>query len=283
MVAQPPARLLFGISGLPLGPAGGNRKFSYATGIEHLADLGLDAMELPFVRSVNVSAKNAPDILAAKLRRGFELTAHGSYYVNLASPDPATREKSRQRLEQAARAARLVEASIIVFHPGFYQGADSASALEAISGELALLAPVAEATGARFHLETTGKPTQFGTLAEIIELCRRHAHCRPCVDFAHIHARGNGALASRARFAAVLEQLAQGLGPGALADLHMHVAGIEYTEKGERRHLPLRESDLPCLEMLRALREFDVRGRLIVESPLLESDALLLRDAWLGL
>lgn len=279
----PPDRLLFGISGLPLGQGDTKRKFSYATGIDHLADLGLDAMELPFVRSVNVSQKNAPAILEAKERRGFTLTAHGSYFINLAAADPDTRQKSRQRLEQAARAAGLVGARVIVFHPGFYQGADSASTLAAISRELELLAPIAEDTGSLFHLETTGKPTQFGDLSEIIELCRRHAHCRPCIDFAHIHARGNGALTSQAHFAALLEQLAAGLGPEALTNLHMHVAGIEYTPKGERRHLPLRESDLPYPAMLTALRRFDVRGRLIVESPLLESDALLLRDAWRGM
>ncbi len=280
-------RLLFGVSGLPLGnclpPGGPKKKFTYATGIDYLADLGLDVMEMPFVRSVNVSEKNAPAILEAKQRRGFQLTAHGSYYVNLASPDADTRLKSRQRLEQAARAARLVEADTIVFHPGFYQGADSAAALQAISAELELLAPVAAETGALFHLETTGKPTQFGDVDEIIELCRRHAHCRPCIDFAHIHARGNGCLSTRAHFAAILERLAKGLGPGALASLHMHVAGISYTAKGERCHLPLLESDLPYLELLRALRDYGVRGRLIAEGPLVEADALLLRDAYGGL
>ena len=43
-------RLLFGISGLPLGNE--NTKFVYKTGIPYLKNLGLDAMELPFVRSV---------------------------------------------------------------------------------------------------------------------------------------------------------------------------------------------------------------------------------------
>lgn len=273
-------RLLFGVSGLPLGPCGGKKKFTYATGIDYLAGLGLDAMELPFVRSVNVSERNAPDILAAKGRHGFHLTAHGSYYVNLAAEEPETRAKSRQRLEAAARAAALVGATTIVFHPGYYQGADPAAVLEAISAELELLAPVAAETGALFHLETTGKPTQFGTVEEIIELCRRHAHCRPCIDFAHVHARGNGCLTSCGHFARILEQLAGGLGPEALTRLHMHVAGISYTPKGERCHLPMLESDFPYRELLRALKDFAVRGALISEGPLVEADGLLLRDAW---
>jgi deoxyribonuclease-4 len=276
-------RLLFGVSGLPLGPGAGKKKFTYATGVEHLADLGLDAMELPFVRSVNVSAKNAPGILEARRRRGFHLTAHGSYYVNLAAEDAAIREKSRQRLAACAQAAQLVEARVVVFHPGYYQGQDAPAALERISAELALLAAVARETGVAFHLETTGKPSQFGTVEEIIELCRRHPHCRPCIDFAHIHARGNGRLKRHADFVAILERIALGLGPQALEDLHMHVAGISYTAKGERCHLPLLESDFQYMEFLRALRDFRVRGCLVAEGPLVEADALRLRDAYRAL
>lgn len=48
-------KLLFGISGLPIGHE--DTKFKYSTGIEYLSEIGLDAMELPFVRSVNVTKK----------------------------------------------------------------------------------------------------------------------------------------------------------------------------------------------------------------------------------
>lgn len=277
----PPHRLRFGVSGLPIGD--GRRKHTYATGIRYLADIGLDAMELPFVRSVNVSPRNAPDILAAKALSGVHLTAHGSYYVNLNARESELREKSRQRLVEAAEGARLVDAACVVFHPGYYLGADSAAALEAISSELGLLAPAAADTGARFCLETTGKPTQFGTLDEIVELCRRHPHCRPCIDFAHVHARGNGCLTSYGHFAAILDQVQRGLGRAALEDLHMHVAGIAYSARGERRHLPLLESDFPFAELLKALKDFRVCGCLIAEGPLVEGDALLLKETYLAL
>ena len=73
--------MLFGISGLPRGD--GKRKFTYATAIPHLRGLGLDAMELPFVRSVNVTAKNQAAILGAKAENDFHLTALASYFINL--------------------------------------------------------------------------------------------------------------------------------------------------------------------------------------------------------
>lgn len=267
-------RLLFGVSGLPLGD--GTRKFNYASGIEYLARMGLDAMELPFVRSVNVSEKNAPDILAAKKRHGIALSAHGSYYVNLNAKEEELREKSRQRLVAAAQAARLVEADRVVFHAGYYLGQESAQALATVSESLGLL----PALGPHYCLETTGKGTQFGTVAEVAALCQAHGHCRICVDFAHIHARGNGALKNYADFAAILEEIGRQLGRAALDDLHVHAAGISYTAKGERSHLPLRESDFNFIAMLQALRDFRVGGRVIAEGPLVEGDALLLKDAY---
>ncbi len=58
-------RLLFGISGLPIGD--GTTKFNYKSGITYLNNIGLDAMELPFVRSVNVTDKNKEGILEEKI------------------------------------------------------------------------------------------------------------------------------------------------------------------------------------------------------------------------
>ena len=40
-------------------------------------------MELPFVRSVNVTAKNREKIIEAKEKNDFYLSAHGSYFINL--------------------------------------------------------------------------------------------------------------------------------------------------------------------------------------------------------
>lgn len=74
-------KLLFGISGLPIGS--GLKKLNYASGIVYLKSIGLDAMELLFVRSVNVTDKNKNIILKTKLDNDFYLSAHGSHYINL--------------------------------------------------------------------------------------------------------------------------------------------------------------------------------------------------------
>ena len=54
-------KLLFGISGLPIGSC--STKFNYASGINHIKSIGLDAMELLFVGSVNITDKNKDTII----------------------------------------------------------------------------------------------------------------------------------------------------------------------------------------------------------------------------
>ncbi len=62
--------------------------------------------------------------------------------------------------------------------------------------------------------------------------------------------------------------------------MHIHVAGIAYGQKGEIRHLNLEESDFRYTELLRALKDYDVQGMVISESPNLEGDAQLLQAAY---
>jgi deoxyribonuclease-4 len=59
--------------------------------------------------------------------------------------------------------------------------------------------------------------------------------------------------------------MAKKLGRVALDNVHFHVSGIEYNKGGERRHLPLRASDLKYEEMLRAFKDFDLQGTVICE------------------
>ncbi len=89
-------RLLFGISGLPIGD--GTTKFNYKSGITYLKNIGLDAMELPFVRSVNVTDKNKEGILEEKNNSNFYLSAHGSYFINLNADEIEKQEKSLERI-----------------------------------------------------------------------------------------------------------------------------------------------------------------------------------------
>lgn len=130
--------------------------------------------------------------------------------------------------------------------------------------------------------EVSGKGSQFGTITEIADLCSELEIMAPCIDFAHWHAR-SGDFNSYSEFASVLEQIQAKLGRSSLDDMHIHISGIDYGAKGERRHLILKESDLQYTELLQALKDYNAGGTVICESPNLEEDALLLMESYRSL
>ena len=265
--------LLFGISGLPLG---GKKPMNYAGGIHYLREAGLDAMELLFVRTVNVTANNGPQLLKAKDDKAFYLSAHGSYYINLNAQDEEKQQQSLGRILAAVDGLERVKGRSLVFHPGFYLKDSPDAAYEKVKANLKKLP-----TGnIHYRLETTGKKTQFGTLEELVHLCAEVPSCRLCIDFAHIHARNNGSLKGYDDFARILRYVEDKLGRSALLDMHIHIAGIRYNEKGEISHLPLLESDFNYKACLKALKDFGAKGCVISEGPLLEKDALLLKRTY---
>jgi deoxyribonuclease IV len=267
-------KLLFGISGLPIGS--GLKKVDYASGINYIKSIGLDAMELLFVRNVNVTDKNKDIILRTKLDNGFYLSAHASHYINLNADQLDKQKLSIERILKATEGLLKVQGRSLVFHPGYYLQDTKEEAYNTIKENLLKL-PFKEID---YRIETTGKVTQFGTLEELVSLCKEVGNCKLCIDFSHIHARGNGCLKGYNDFAEILQYVLNQLGRSALDDLHIHMGGINYNEKGEKNHLPLSESDFSYVECLKALRDFNVKGCVILEGPLVENDALLLKNTY---
>lgn len=267
-------KLLFGISGLPLG--NGTQKFDYKSGIKYLKEIGLEAMELPFVRSVNVTDKNKDGILKAKLEEDFYLSAHGSYFINLNAEEQEKQAQSMERIIKGAEGLKKVEGRSLVFHPGFYLKSSKEETFQNIFNNLKKLPDLQVA----YRLETTGKGTQFGNLQELVAICKEVPTCKLCIDFSHVHARDNGALKDYDDFAKILSFVRDELGQDALEDLHIHLSGINYGAKGEKNHLPFVESDFNYKACLKALKDFSVKGCVICESPILEKDALLLKEEY---
>ena len=102
----------------------------------------------------------------------------------------------------------------------------------------------------------------------------------PCIDFSHLHARSGGKWNTTEEFRQILEMIESGLGREALDLMHIHLSGIEYSEKGERHHLILEESDMRWRELLSVWKEFRIKGTVTCESPNVEQDALLLKKTY---
>ncbi|WP_297460878.1 deoxyribonuclease IV [Thermococcus sp.] len=268
-------RLRFGTAGIPLSAP----KRSTIDGIIHVRKLGLDAMELEFVRGVNLKPELAKKIKYVARKHDVLLTAHAPYYINLNANERAKVEASKRRIIQSAE--RLYQAGgwSVVFHAGYYLKQPPESVYRRIKDALREIQRELMDRGVRVWLrpELTGKPTQFGDLKEIVKLSEELEMVLPTIDFAHAHARNKGECNSAEEWREMLSFIEDRLGREALDNMHIHMSGIEYTEKGERRHLPLQESDMKWEDLLRVLKEFRVKGVVISESPNIEEDALLMK------
>lgn len=141
---------------------------------------------------MNVTDNNREQILKAKENHNFYLSAHGSYFINLNAVEDEKREASKERILKGATALKSVGGRSLVFHAGYYLDNTREETLSSIIRELHTLPDL----GVTYRLETTGKKTQFGNLAELITISNEVSSCGICVDFSHIHARYNGALKS---------------------------------------------------------------------------------------
>jgi len=197
--------------------------------------------------------------------------------ATLKSSSPAANEYWPPRARAGWAGARN-----IVFHPAFYHKDPPEVVYERLKEHMVGITTILreEDNGVMLRPETTGKPSQFGTIEELVALSREVPGVLPCVDFAHLHARSGGAYNSPQEFAHVLHLIEEGLGRAALDDMHIHVSGIEYTDKGERQHLNLADADLRYRELVQVWRDFDIGGTVICESPNLEVDALTLQTLY---
>lgn len=274
------AELLFGTAGVPRSA----ETKSTVGGIERVAALGLGCMELEFVHQVRIGEAAARQVAEAARRTGTRLTVHAPYYINLNSHEPEKVTASKDRLLKAARAGALCGATSVAFHAAFYTGDDPAAVYPVVQRHIAEIRAELAAEGNQLWIrpELMGRATQFGDLPELLDLAAELDRVAPCLDFAHWHAR-TGRHNTYEEFSAALSLVEGRLGRTALEDLHVHVAGIDYGAKGERKHLNLKESDMNYVALLTAFRDHGAGGVVVCESPNLEEDAVLLRDTYLRL
>jgi len=274
-------QLLFGTGGTPVSA----KLPTTQAGIERIKELGLGCMEVEFVQGVRMSQTMARSIGALAVQKGVTLTAHGPYFINLNAVEPEKIRASQERILQTARIAALLGAKSITFHAAFYLKSSPAETYVAVKKHLEEVLNILRREGNKVMVcpEVTGKPSQFGTIEEVLQLSAELEGVAPCFDFAHWHAR-TGKANSYREFIGILDQIEQKLGRQALDNMHIHLSGIAYGKKGEIKHLMLKESDFQYVELLKALKEWRAKGVVISESvPYLERDALLLQQTYLEL
>lgn len=268
----------FGEHMIYLGPAGvpiSSEDRSTLGGLRRVAELNLNAFEVEYVRGVAMSNEMADEVGKLAKELGILLSVHCPYFINLCSTDKQKLEASKKRILDSVERARHMGAHVAVFHPGYYGTLAHEAAFDAVEEACKSMLARMKSKGIKgvaLGLETTGKVSQFGTLDEIVQLCKRVSGCEPIVDWAHLYARGAGKI----NYAETFDKLKL----LKLKHLHSHFTSMEWTPAkvpgygNERRHLPIKYDKPPFKPLAKEILKRKLSITLISESPVLEQDSL---------
>ena len=267
--------------------AAGNCDRFYEEGYKHsvqapawLAAQGLSAYEYSAGHGVNVKGETATIIGRAAQQCGIQVSIHAPYYINLASDSPEKDEKNEVYFLGAAQAVTWFGGHRIVFHPGTPGKRRREEALERMLKRYLEIREYLDREGyAEVVLcpETMGRPSQLGTLDEVIALCKVDDRAVPALDFAHLHAIGCGALNTQDDFERILTHLMEQLGEQRVKNFHAHFSRIAYTVKGEKMHMTFADSNYgpDFAHLAPLLHKYDLEPVIICESRGTQADDAL--------
>lgn len=262
---------------IKFGPSGNSVAFSEA-GFSKSEDSavwvknkGLSCFEYSFGRGVSLSDERAISIGKAFSDAGVEISVHAPYYINFANPDAEMAEKSYMYIMQSAQKVKIMGGKRVVFHPASQGKMKREQAVDLTEERLKILRDKIYENGFDnliFCPETMGKIGQIGTVEEITRFCKIDKIYIPAVDFGHINARECGSLKTEKDFLDRLEYMVAELGYEKMKHFHIHFSKIEYSAKGEVRHLTFEDNHYgPNFEPLAAaLKKLNLEPYIICES-----------------
>jgi deoxyribonuclease-4 len=250
-----------------------------------LREEGLDAFEYQAVRwgaKPQIKREDAEKLGCKARENDVWLSLHGSYFINFCGKKNII-EASKRRLIACVTAAEWMKAHVVVFHPGFYSEKTHKEAFASCIESLKEVAETMRKLGiknVKIGPETMGKRSQLGSLDEVLGLCEEVEQTQLVIDWGHLHARDRGRFKTVDDFRKVVEKTENRLGTEATKNMHCHFTKIESTDKGERRHHIMDETDFgpDFTDFAEIIAEFKLKPVIISESPILDLDAMKMRD-----
>lgn len=260
----------FGPSGMDASFREENHK-NYFEIFEWLNSLGLNAFEFNFGRGVNLSEENAIIYGEYARKYGISVSVHAPYYINLANPSDEMIEKSYAHILQSLKLARSLGSNRIVVHSGSCGKLSREKALSLIKERLTAFHQIMIDNGYAdcfLCLETMGKYTQIGGYQEIVDFCKLSPMFIPTLDFGHLNCLMQGGIKTENDYKKILQYCINQLGIEKMKNVHIHFSKIEFTSKGEVKHLTLEDEKYgPEFEPLaRVLKELKMEPVIICES-----------------
>ena len=279
---------------IKFGPSGNSIAFAEA-GLKHseesavwVKEMGLSCFEYSFGRGVSLSDEKAQSIGAAFKAADVEISVHAPYYINFANPDDEMAEKSYMYVISSAEKVKLMGGKRIVFHPASQGKMKREQAVALTIERLKKLRDIVYESGLDdliYCPETMGKLGQIGTVEEVTEFCKIDKIYCPALDFGHINAREFGSLKTTEDYLERLQYIVDELGYERMKNFHVHFSKIEYSAKGEVRHLTFEDDHYgpdfaPFSQALKILR---LEPYIVCESAGTQDiDALNMQKIYLG-
>ena len=238
-----PPDIRFGVGGFPLAfterPEAKDRGAVFAW----LRSVGLDAIELQMTYGPRMTAEQGRRYRALAIADDIKLSIHGSYYIVLASPDPAKVLRSVDTLMRTYVQADILGAREIVLHPGSLYGAPEAEASRRFAENLQRFMAQLGKTDICLMIETAGKVGQMGSVDMILDVASTVKGVGPCIDFGHVHARSLGGLETADAIAQVFARIDEFQRSNPDTPTHFHYTPIHYGPRGEIQHRALSDID----------------------------------------
>ena len=199
---------------------------------------------------------------------------HTPYYMDLLGGGEITR-KSIESIKWCGILANDIGAKVVVTHLGLYGKHSINKALEKVIVNIRELRDWYKNhnISASLGIETSGKQEVFGDLDEILSVCKRVSGVVPVLNFAHMHARGNGNLKKKEDFQNIFDSSLK----ITKDSLYTHFSGVEYFNGNEKRYTPIKKGDLKFEPLAECILDNNVDITIISGSPLLEHDAMYMK------
>jgi deoxyribonuclease-4 len=271
------ARVYIGPAGVPIGARERKKSAGTLDGIRYVSEVGLNAMEVEFVQGVRMNREAAQEAGELARELGVRLSVHAPYFINLCSEEAEKVEASIKRLQESLDRGEIMGATVVVFHPAYYGKLGPEGCYNAVKDAvLRVLDWMRESgiTHVRLGLEVMARKNQFGNLEETFRLVREvnNPQVVAVIDWGHVYARNGGSIDYRA----VLNMWREYFGD---QPMHTHFTCVKY-KNGEwvDEHEPMDTNNPPFEPLARELASEDIEITIINESPLLEKDALRMKD-----
>lgn len=239
---------------IKIGPAG-TSGLGYEQGLLKCKELQLPCMECEFTYGVRMSNSEATKVGELAKKLSIRLSIHAPYWINLNSEEKLKIKQSQKRILDSCERGHYLGADYIVFHAAFYGKKSPEQTFDMVKKSIDEMQEAIKRNKWKVFLapETTGKQSQFGNLDELLRL-RKETKCELCVDFAHLRAREQ-----KIDYDGVFDKLRH------ISHIHSHFSGIEFSAKGERRHIITPKEEIK--ELLKFIIKYKKDVTIINESP----------------